>query len=144
MLFVYLIDDEVDGYEIYTEDSRYDEPWTVGSGNTVRIGYLDATAEMSVTVLENPVASLSIVGDAVHHEYEGVDGYYTTRYNDSIGEDEDMFFYYLDNLDNVEVEINYKDGTSETAEIGNRINGYNLNYQIGESVVSERTLEPAE
>lgn len=118
--------DEVDGYEVYIEDAQYDEPWTVGSGNTVRIGYLGATTDMSVTVLENPVASVSIAGGAAHHMYEGVDGYYSTRYNDSTGEEEEMFYYYLDSLDDVEVEINYKDGTSETAEIGDRINGYRV------------------
>ncbi len=69
------------------------------------------TSTMNFTIEENPVESISVVAN--NSLREGIDGYYDNFYNEETGETEQAFYVYYSDAD-IEIIVNYKDGTSKT------------------------------
>ena len=120
------VGDEVEGFEVECYNDFRENPWTVGSGNTVTISYLGAETTMNVTVAESPIESLTVISPPTHKFIENFGGNMERRYNPDTGIYEDYFCYYTDSdyFRDTEIRINYKDGTSKTAYVGDYVDGY--------------------
>ena len=118
------IGDKVDGYRISTGTDQYTTPFTVGSHNAVTVSYMGRETQMFVTLEENPVLSLEAVSPSQNVLYENADGETRTRYDEATGMQVPYFWYDLSVLNDAQVRINFKDGTSRTANVGSYLNGY--------------------
>lgn len=116
------LNEKVDGYYFRRYENQYDNPWTVGD-NSIEIRYLDATASLNVKILETPVKEIELLGEP-KQVIENSNGYWDTNYNYETGEDESFFYYDDLNFYNIPVRVHFKDGTTEEAEIGSRLNDY--------------------
>lgn len=104
----------VRGYYVEANGNQYSEPFTLGN-NTYKISYLGVEVDAIATVVQNPVKSIQLLGGFKFYRTEDVDGYRTNRYDDVLGISVDFFYYYTSGIDKAEIQINYKDGTSEIA-----------------------------
>ena len=89
---------------------QYSNPWTLGGDNYFTVEYMGASVEVPVTIIENPVESISFKPLSEYTLFENANGEW--EYDDN---DENFFKYdapYFKNGD--ELTVNYKDGTSKT------------------------------
>jgi len=112
------VGDEVGEYYIESYTRQYDEPWVVGTENKMFIEYLGHTVELPITVIENPVDHLEIVSGTADKYMENIDGYWDEN------EDGEYFHYYTSTPYDAVIKIVYKDGTTETANMGDKIGDY--------------------
>ena len=107
---------------------RYDtqsinSPWTVGGNNYITVSYVDQSVNLPVIIVPNDVASLELVTAPSKQFVENVDGYTSSRWDYTTGNYVDFFCYdfYTEDLKDGVVKINYRDGSSRTAHIGDEI-----------------------
>ncbi len=116
------VSDTVNGYEFDYRDNQPEEPWTVDGENYVEVGYLNSNITVPVRIIDNPVESIEVVTPPlVFTENEG--GEYT---EDEDGKEFYYYFmsYYNTQLSSTVVKVNYKDGTSKTCNIKEKLDGY--------------------
>lgn len=120
---------KLNGYSFSNNRSQYDDPYTVGE-NKIKVSYLGAEAELTLTVTESPVESLELVTPSNLAIFENTNGYITDRYDDESGTRVDFYYYNLYDymLDDAVVKINYKDGKSVTANLGDEIEGATVSF----------------
>ena len=103
-----------DDYYITTSTDQNNKPFTLGSDNEVTVSYLGVNTTLYLTIIENPVESLTLLDDFKIKVYETVDGYTTSEYNPETGDyDLEYFRYNLKNIQEARVQVNYKNGTSK-------------------------------
>ena len=126
--------DTVNGYGVEVYADFANDQWTVGSDNIVTVSYLGAEAAMNVTVQESPVESLVVISPPTHQFIENCDGEMDMRYNRDTDEYESYFRYYTNYsyFSDLEVQINFRDGTSTTAFAGDIVNGYDVELNINQ------------
>ena len=111
---------EVNDYHIDYYTNQYDEPWVVGTENEMFIRYLGHTVALPITVIENPVDHLELVSGTAEKYIENVNGYFTAN------ESGKYFYYYTYPPRDAVIKIVYKDGTTETAHVGDDIGDYGI------------------
>ena len=116
------VHDKVGDYYVEATSNQDAEPWTIGGENLITVSYLGKTAQLSATIVPNPVASITLPEGTTIELYENVDGYFNEN-----GEGE-YFNYYVPELDDIPVTVNYTDGTSVTSNINGKIDGKRINY----------------
>ena len=123
------IGEAINDYGISVSSRQYrGEIFTVGGNNEVSINYLGVSTTVKVNVVEAPVASIEIISAPDTELIENHSGYWTTAYNPVTSAFDLKFFYYtLDNNSSARVRINYKDGTSKTADVGSYIDNERIN-----------------
>ena len=127
------VGDVLDGRYVSYSSDQESNPWTRGGSNEILVEYLGVTATLSAVVTENPVESITVLGEPEQNLIENMDGYESSRYNSETGEDENYFYYYLDKLTGVPVRINYKDGSTVTSSLGNSVDGYRIGITSNQS-----------
>ncbi len=107
---------------------RYDtqsinSPWTVGGNNYITVSYVDQSVNLPVIIVPNDITSLELVTAPSKQFVENVDGYTSSRWDYTTGNYVDFFCYdfYTEDLKDGVVKINYRDGSSRTAHIGDEI-----------------------
>ena len=112
----YNYDWSVEGEYIYRDASD------VGETGNVELTCGDASVTLALTIIENPVDHIEIVS--------GTEFSYVENYNGYIDENEDgEFFYYHTNYpSDVVIKIVYKNGSSETARVGDSVNDYSISW----------------
>ncbi len=116
--------DLVDGDQyigVYSDQDRH--RWTVGGNNKVTISYLDCEATITAQVVPNPIESLTVVKPSSKVFIENSDGYYD-EYND-----EEFYYYYVYGLEDAVIGINRTDGTTQTANLNDFVDGYRISYE---------------
>ena len=93
---------------VYIYDNQRFEHWTVGNNNYMYINYMDKVAEVPITIIENPVKSISYKPVIPFIKYKDSNETWAVKENNSYG-----FMacspYYLDG--NI-LTVNYKNGSS--------------------------------
>ena len=115
---------ELNGFIVSCPDSQYSEHYTLGDNNQITVTYLGHRATATVTVLAGSVASIEVIDGYDELLIENYSGFWTTQRNPQTGENEEFFYYYLYNLSEIKIRINYLDGTSIEANCGDEIDGY--------------------
>ena len=72
--------------------------------------------------IESPVESITVLNDYTLTLQENQNGLYTLAYNPNTGEYGDYFIYFY-SLDDVEILVTYKDGSTKTANLYDEIDG---------------------
>ena len=113
----YNYDWSVDDEYIYRDASNVDE-----TGN-VELTCGEATVTLTLTIIENPVDHIEIVS--------GTKNSYVENYNGYIDENQDgeFFYYYNSYPSDAVIKIVYKNGTSETARVGDTVNDYSISWE---------------
>lgn len=121
---------------------EYDDSWMVdviklsldtselNETGKVVISSGDASVDLQFSIIENPVDYIELVSGTNRTYIENYNGEY--EYNT----DGAFFYYYTSTPSDAVIKIVYKDGTSETANVGSYINGYKVNWN------SEQYLAP--
>lgn len=112
---------EANGYDVETRQDQYGTPWVMDADNSFRVCYLGVETDVPVDILANPVSGISVIKNTETTLIENGDGYYN-----SYGSQH--FIYEPGNLSDAEILISYADGTTATAHIGDRIDGYRVSY----------------
>ncbi len=105
-------------FEEYADQS-YENRWTIGSDNYFTINVLGAETQVPVTIVEDPVESISYTINKPIEIIENTNGYWEEgEFYDSESQDwiyKEYFEYYIPDLDEyISVfTVNYTDGTSE-------------------------------
>ncbi len=110
----------VDGREITWWDNQYEKHFTVGSDNYITIKYAGVTTELPVTVVENPVESITVNSAPTRVYYLG-DAVYSNR----------------DDITGLNFTVNFKDGTKKTynytdVEKNRKFDGYYYNVELAD------------
>ena len=71
----------IDGNSLQRFSEQYSNPWTVGSNNYFTVGYAGATVQVPVTIVENPVASISFTPASPISFFENCGGFWRTNEN---------------------------------------------------------------
>lgn len=118
---------EYNGYYVSVDDNQHEKAWTRGGDNYVTVEYLGFEVEVPVVILPNPVASIELAKPSSKLFYENVDGYFNTDDNDI-----EYFNYSCETnaFKDAEIKINYTDGTSKTANVGDYIDGYFVGIDV--------------
>lgn len=113
----YDYDWSVDDEYIYRDASNIDE-----TGN-VELTCGEVSVTLTLTIIENPVDHIEIVS--------GTDNSYVENYNGYIDENEDGEFFYYHNSypSDAVIKIVYTNGSSETARVGETVNGYSISWE---------------
>ena len=64
----------------------------------------------------------------IHTYVENYDGFWEEWYNEDTGEFEEFFYYSTYYPSDAVIRINYKDGTSITANVGDEVDGYAIGW----------------
>ena len=115
-----------DSYSNFIEDEWLRYYVSYDSQNVVCLECGEAETSFTVNILENKVVSIEVFSGKMQTFTENQNGYIDNRYNPETGEYEDFFYYHDSYPSNIVVKINYSDGTSETASVGDYINGYEI------------------
>lgn len=108
------IGDKVDDDWIEFKTNQYEKPFTLGSDNEVIVSYMGAEATVYLTIIENPVESITLLDNFKIKVIENVDGRTSNGYNPETDRwDKEYFRYDLKNILEARIRINYKDGTSK-------------------------------
>jgi len=104
--------------------------FTVGDGNSARfsVSYDGNTAYGNLTLVESPVESIELVYNDCLTYVENTNGYQSSRWNNLTNSSESFFHYYISNVRDIAVKINYKNGTSTVANVGDTVDGINVTY----------------
>lgn len=115
--------EQVGGSTIQISDDQEETPWTVGE-HAFTVSYLDKQAFVPVTVLPNPVASVSIEEGAALTLIENADGYWSEAVTPEGVKP--VFYYYLPDMSAYEVTIRFTDGRTATAKVDKMFEGYQV------------------
>ncbi len=121
------LQNSVDGYYFNFNDEQHKNPWCLGSDNYFTVSYLNKSVNVSVTIVESPVEKIELVsGEATFIENTG--GYENSYYDEETDEYIDYYYYsYYSVLNDLSVEIIYKDGSSKVVNLANNyVDGYYL------------------
>ena len=122
--------DYINGYSVRLESDQYTHPYTLGGGNVYYVRYMGHTAEATVTVAPNPVESIELLDGFVGTAIEEVDGYWDTLRNNETGKYDIPYFRYTSfRQRDAEIKINYTDGSSVIAKIGDTVNEYPVTFR---------------
>lgn len=110
----------LDGHAVSESTNQYDNPWTPGGDNSFTVTYMGCTAQVPVIILPNPVAGITVIKNTDKTVIENGDGYYTEYNGDRV------FIYDPGDVSDAVIRIDYADGTSATAHIGDNVNGYRV------------------
>ncbi len=94
--------------------NQQETPWTLGSNNYVTVSYFGKEASAAVTIVENPVESISFAFDDSYYIIKEIGGYWNTRYNDE-GVSEEYYEYSVPSANQSygnTLTVNYTDGRS--------------------------------
>lgn len=110
----------VDGREITWWSNQYEKHFTVGSDNYITIKYAGVTTELPVTVVENPVESITVNSAPTRVYYLG-DAVYSNR----------------DDITGLNFTVNFKDGTKKTynytdVDKNRKFDGYYYNVELAD------------
>lgn len=110
----------VDGRYITWSDNQYEKHFTVGSDNYITIKYAGVTTELPVTVVENPVESITVNSAPTRVYYLG-DAVYSNR----------------DDITGLNFTVNFKDGTKKTYNYtdvnkNRQFDGYYYNVELAD------------
>lgn len=102
----------VDGREITWSDNQFEKHFVLGSDNYITIEYAGVTTELPVTVIENPIESITVNSAPTRVYYFGELGYNSP-----------------DDINGLNFTLNFKDGTKKTynytdADVYNCFDGY--------------------
>ncbi len=118
----------VDGYEIEVEDNQDKNHWKLGDDNVVTISYRGCETTMNVSVIENPVDHIEVEKASEYKIKENEGGDFDVDDNG-----ESFYFYYLitkwgetNLIGDAQIKIIYKDGTTQIANVGEYVNGYEV------------------
>ncbi len=106
-------------FDYYTTDSQCSEPWVLGSESEFTICAYGAEVSVPVTIIEDPIESISYTLRSPIEYIENTNGYWDTRwvYDEETEEEhrEEYFYYWTPSMgDCIEkFTINYTDGTHE-------------------------------
>ena len=101
--------------------------YTEGDNNEAYLKFLGFKKSIFLTIVESPVQSLELVGKDSFSVIEDYDGYPDTKYNPDTGDyDIEYFRYEIKDMSDAEIRINYKDGTSKTAKMNDKVDGYSF------------------
>ena len=101
--------------------------YTEGDNNEAYLKFLGFKKSIFLTIVESPVQSLELVGKDGFSVIEDYDGYPDTKYNPDTGDyDIEYFRYEIKDMSDAEIRINYKDGTSKTAKMNDKVDGYSF------------------
>ena len=115
--------EQIGGSTIQISDDQAETPWTVGE-HAFTVSYLDKQAIIPVTVLPNPVASVSIEEGAALTLIENADGYWSEAVTPEGVKP--AFYYYLPDMSAYEVTIRFTDGRTATAKADKMFEGYRV------------------
>ncbi|GEM_PF-4818135 len=112
--------EEVNGETLYPLIDQPANPWTPGGDNYISVFYGNLVGKIPVVIIPSPVKSIEVVTAPNLVFYENQHGYYNT---DVVCRP--VFFYdvFPEMLKDVQVKINFKNGKSRNAKIGDCING---------------------
>ncbi|MGN0535847.1 MAG: hypothetical protein ACI4IR_07615, partial [Eubacterium sp.] len=71
----------LDGNSLHLFSDQYSNPWTVGGDNFLTVQYMGASTQIPVTIVENPVASISFTPASPITFFENSDGFWNTNEN---------------------------------------------------------------
>ncbi len=121
------------GYQMGYSVDQNASPWTLG-GNAVAVTYRGAQTSFDFTVIESPVAGITVTKLPDKSTFnENLDGYWTTRWDEAAQEYVEYYYYYY-SIYGMELTVNYTDGTSEAFTYDSGNDGYFNGYQMGCSV----------
>jgi uncharacterized protein YjdB len=122
-------ENEVDGITLKVSTSQDDAPWTVGGNNYIYITYIDQTVAIPVTITENGVSGIELVTPSSYEFIENTGGYFSSRWDNVNHTTVEYYYYniYSGLFRDAVVKINYKDGTSRTAHVGDEVDGNFIN-----------------
>ncbi len=95
--------------------NQYESPWTLGSNNYITINYMYRECQVPVTIIENPVASISFTPAEPYEYILETNGYWD--WTEAVEDDDvsEQFFYYntrsIYQYGNT-LTVNYTDGSS--------------------------------
>ncbi len=115
--------------DVSNNADQYEESREVCSDNHIQIGNLGATFDMPKTAIENNVKSIELVKATEHKYIENAGGGIDTRYNEETKTDEEFYCYSIYDIQDVIIKINYKDGSSKTANVCDWVDGYYVSYE---------------
>ena len=97
----------------------------------VTIGYGDQKLDLQLNVIPNPVKSICLLQNSHVVYYENAGGYYDYRTNDQ-GEEEEYYYYFTREPAGALIQIQYLDGTTKTASVHDVVDGYEVEWEVGQ------------
>jgi len=107
----------------YSNDLQYQNPWSLGSENPVEVSFFGHTANLYVTVEENPVERIELSGANTIELIFEQNGCWDWRWDHELGQDVEYFRYDYPNLGELVITIYYTNGTQETTTL-NKLGNY--------------------
>lgn len=105
--------DEINGYSFGWEEDQWENNWVRGGNNIFKVFIMGKTLEMNIEIDDTPVEKIEVIGDKkIFTEGQECD---ILDYTDSTtGEKVEYTYYYEYNaLENTQLKVTYKDGSSE-------------------------------
>ena len=120
-------------YPENTEAIRFNTD-TLYENGQVLITYGHLSTVLQLTLKENPVKAIHLEQGTDYEYIENLEGYETSREDPETGEDIPFFYYYAYNSHhkNVRIRIEYHDGTSKIAAIGETVEGCDVEWEDGQ------------
>lgn len=112
--------EELNGYRVSVSDNQEEQPWTMGGDNVIYVTYLGCKAAIPVSIVPSPVESISVVQNTAVQLFENSDGYLS---------DDGYYRYTNFDVQDAVIQINYTNGTSKTAHVGDLLDGYYIEYE---------------
>ncbi|MBQ7714681.1 MAG: Ig-like domain-containing protein [Clostridia bacterium] len=114
---------------IYIEDEYVEfDLSTVEADATVYIHCGGQTEHYQITFIDDPVESIELVSASSTEYIENFNGYEYDWFNEASGEYEKRFLYYTESHRDAVIKINYANGTSKTANVGEYVDGYSVSW----------------
>ena len=115
----------IGNYKISVSADDGGRNYAVGDKNKATLSFCGFKTAIYLTVTESPVKSIELDGDAEIKLIENYNGSTDYRYDTDTGMYDIEFFRYNYGLDS-KVRVNYSDGTSKTADVFDKIDGYEI------------------
>ncbi len=113
---------------------RYGTDGNYVNGEYIRAWYNDTTIYVScgqqydtceVEIIDDPVESIEVVKGLDKSVTEFTNGSWSETYNQETGSyEQNYYYYYTPDLSDVELRVNFKDGTSKTGKFSEQVNFY--------------------
>lgn len=117
--------EQVGDYSIQFIDDQESDPWLPNKYNYLKVFFGELETKITVVIIPSPVKSLEVVNGLEKDLVENEGGYYGY---DIFGKQVYMFDITPEEINNILVKINFNDGTSQLAKIGDNINGETLEF----------------